>query len=69
MAQRILQDQRRPDDKTRITRIYELLYGRPPTEEEMEIGLEFLARQESAKEGWEAYCEILLCANEFIYVD
>jgi hypothetical protein len=64
-----LQDQRKPDDKPRIIHAYELLYGRPPTEEEMEIGLEFLARQGSAKEAWEAYCEILLCANEFIYVD
>jgi hypothetical protein len=69
LAQRILQDQRRLDDKTRITHAYELLYGRPPTEEEMEIGLEYLARQGSEKDAWEAYCEILLCANEFIYVD
>jgi hypothetical protein len=45
------------------------LYGRPPTEEEMAIGLEFLARQGSANDAWEAYCEILMCANEFIYVD
>jgi hypothetical protein len=69
LAQRILQDTQANDDKTRIEKIYVLLYGRPPTEEELRIGLEFLARQRSPKEAWGAYCEILLCANEFIYVD
>src|SRR5207248_1530009 len=69
LARRILQDPRNPDNKTRITHAYELLYGRPPAEEEMAIGLDFLAQQGSANDAWEAYSEILLCANEFIYVD
>src|SRR4029077_11491448 len=41
LARRILQDTRTPDNKTKIIHAYELLYGRPPTEEETEIGLEF----------------------------
>jgi hypothetical protein len=69
LARRILQDAQANDDKTRIEKTYLLLYGRPPTEEELRIGLEFLARQRSPKEAWGAYCEILLCANELIYVD
>jgi hypothetical protein len=69
LAQRILRDTQTHDDRARIEKTYELLYGRPPTQEELAIGLDFLARQPSAKDGWDAYCEILLCANEFIYVD
>ncbi len=55
--------------KERIDRAYLLLYGRPPTDEESQIGLHFLAQTGSDSDKWQAYCEILLCANEFIYVD
>jgi len=47
----------------KIDRLYELLYGRLPSTAERAIGLEAVAQ------GWEAYCHLLLCANEFIYVD
>jgi cytochrome c553 len=55
--------------KERIDGVYQLLYGRSPTDEESQIGAEFLARPGSDNDKWQAYCEILLCANEFIYVD
>ncbi len=57
------------DNKERIEKAYILLYARPPTEEEMLIGLDFLSREGSSPQAWEEFCEILLCANEFIYVD
>jgi hypothetical protein len=55
-------------DAGRIGRAYVLLYGRPPTEEEVKIGLALLgsAANEAA---WAEYCQVLLCANEFVYID
>jgi Protein of unknown function (DUF1553) len=62
-----------PDsDIGRIRRAYVLLYGRPVTPAEIAIGTAYLQRARAgAKEGpaWEAYCQLLLCANEFVYVD
>jgi hypothetical protein len=58
------------DDRTRIQKAYALLYGRPPAPEEVRIGVDFLGRPGIARESaWEEYCQVLLCANEFIYVD
>jgi hypothetical protein len=63
----------RDNDKARIEYAYHLLYGRLPTEEESKIGLEFLAHdaKDLDKAGllWQEYCQILLCANEFLYLD
>ena len=67
----------------RIQAAYRLLYSRPANPQEIEIGLAFLARaaQESPTPGsaksiaegglrpWEEYCQLLLCANEFLYID
>jgi hypothetical protein len=56
------------DDAQKIGRAYVLLYGRPATAEEEKIGLALLgpAANETA---WAEYCQVLLCANEFVYVD
>jgi hypothetical protein len=71
LTQRILGET--PKDESRIEQAYVLLYGRPPSKEELQIGLDFLGQVgKSAKEpeaAWRDYCQILLCANEFIYVD
>ncbi len=61
------------DDGDRITRAYLLLYGRPPTGEEVAIGRDLLGRM-AGGEGppdlaWQAYAQVLLCANEFLYID
>ena len=67
----------------RIQAAYQRLYGRPAAPQEIEIGLAFLLRAAkepstlgSAKSGaegdlrpWEEYCQLLLCANEFLYID
>jgi hypothetical protein len=53
-----------------IGRLYERLYSRLPMETEIEIGQAFLdSKQASPLEIWTRYCQVLLCANEFIYVD
>ncbi len=63
-------------DSARIVRGYQWLYGRPATPEEIELGMQFLnaARQKAGGDApgtaaWEEYCQALLCANEFIYVE
>ena len=68
----------------RIQAAYQRLYGRPASPQEIEIGLAFVARAaketppppgsaKSIAEGdlrpWEEYCQLLLCANEFLYID
>jgi hypothetical protein len=67
LARRVLAEAK--DERARIERAYQLLYARPPLEDEVNIGLDFLARAGRGGAGWEAYCQVLLCANEFIYVD
>jgi hypothetical protein len=47
--------------------LYNSLYARPPSEQEVAIGLRALAGGNDAS--WEAYCQILFCANEFTYID
>jgi hypothetical protein len=61
------------NDTARIQNVYVLLFGRPPTTAEDQIGRAFLTRAagagKSAETAWEEYCQVLLCTNEFIYVD
>ena len=49
---------------------YQLVYGRDPLPEEAALALEFLSRPEA--EGmprWERYAQVLLAANEMLYLD
>ena len=56
-----------PDDATRVRWLYQTLYGREATAREITIGQRALAGGNDA--AWEAYCQILFCANEFAYID
>lgn len=65
-----------PDDTKRIEQAYAWLYGRAPTERELKIGVEYLKGATDAQKGtqnllkpWNEYAQILLCANEFVFVD
>jgi hypothetical protein len=60
----------------RIDALYRLLYGRPPSAEEIELGVRFVdeasrGRQppETKLTPWEQYAQVLLLANEFAFVD
>ena len=60
------------DDPARIELAYRLLYGRPPTPEERQLGMEFLA-SEPVPAGnelttWEQYAQVLLSTNEFMHI-
>jgi hypothetical protein len=62
------------DDAGRIREAFVLLYGRPATERDVKLGLAFLAAKDTGKGGqsltrWEQYAQVLLSANEFLYID
>jgi hypothetical protein len=67
LAKRIMDGDK--DNRARIQRAYTLLYGRPPMDDEVKIGLDFVNRGSGMEKAWQEYCQVLLCANEFIYVD
>jgi hypothetical protein len=55
-------------DRRRIGRAYRLLYGRAPREEEVRLGLGFLAGG-AGDARWRQYTQVLLAANEMLYID
>ncbi|MCI0700479.1 MAG: DUF1553 domain-containing protein [Planctomycetia bacterium] len=69
------------DDASRIKRAYLLLYGRPPSAEEVTAATEYLAKvSDKLKESgtptdrlnakaWESLTRALFLSNEFVYVD
>jgi hypothetical protein len=62
------------DDAVKIRKAFLRLYGRPATEREVRLGLDFLAAPEAdgatAKlSRWEQYAQALLATNEFAFVD
>ena len=62
-------------DGERVSRAYDLLYGRQVTDTEIELALDFLSAdgenenvaQESVSR-WDQYAQVLLSASEFMYV-
>jgi hypothetical protein len=52
----------------RIRRLYALALGRPPARRELDLGSRFLAAEGGAP-GWERYCQLIVCQNEFLYID
>ncbi|WP_435020282.1 PSD1 and planctomycete cytochrome C domain-containing protein [Tundrisphaera sp. TA3] len=64
-----------PEAEARIHRLYADLFGRPPEPREVELGRAFVAapRPEGDKSQgttpWEEYAQVLLLANEFLFVD
>ncbi len=68
LAQRIAAEVPQAMPRERILRMYEITLGRPPTGEEVELGLQFLADPVEA-DAWIRYCHLIVCTNEFLYVD
>jgi cytochrome c553 len=58
-------------DAGRIRVAFPLLYARPVTDRELRLGLSFLAAGGAPERltRWEQYAQVLLSANEFMYVD
>ena len=63
--------ERETDDAERIRLAFLRLYGRPATERELSLGLAFLSSPADDEKltRWEQYAQVLLSANEFMYVD
>jgi len=55
-------------ETSRIQYAYRLLFSRSPSEEEIRIARQLLG-QASADAGWSDLAHVLLCCNEFIYID
>lgn len=58
----------------RVRRLYELLYQRAPTSSELQLGAQFVASQkanpdEESTSAWAKYAQVLLMANELVFVD
>ncbi len=51
-------------DAARLDRAYRRLLGRPPSPREQELALIYVQ-----KASWADYLQVILCTNEFIYVD
>jgi hypothetical protein len=68
LAERIAREVPEGMARDRIVRLYEITVGRPPTPKEVEIGLQFLT-EPAAADAWARYCHLLVCTNEFVYVD
>ena len=68
------------DDSGRVRRLYELAFGRPPTDAETARATAFLRRVEAeagaegTKDGerrlaaWQALCQVLVSSSEFLYI-
>ncbi len=67
LAARVAMEEPAPG-KSRIRRLYSLVFGRPPAPAELDLGLRLLATNDAVA-SWERYCHLILCDNEFIYMD
>src|SRR5205814_10139386 len=59
----------RAGSRERTEWLYQALYARPPSEREIDLALAALEPASDQKTAWESYCQVLLCANEFAYID
>lgn len=56
----------------KIQRIYQLLFGRTPDQQELELANQFISQpnpKDAKLTRWEQYCQALLGSNEFLYID
>jgi hypothetical protein len=71
LARRIEREVPGDSVRDRISRLYELALGRLPVAEEIDVGLGFVTGGSAAAvaNAWTGYCRLVLCTNEFLYVD
>jgi hypothetical protein len=85
LAERVLREAVDGTRQDQIRRLYEITLGRLPLGTEIELALEFLGEDRDngaagrpskphggvapAADAWVRYCHLLLCTNEFLYVD
>src|SRR5262249_1380574 len=72
LAARITKGAPRADPESRIKHLSALALGRPPSKAELDLGIRLLAPAADVSGGpdpLERYCLLILCTNEFLYVD
>ena len=52
-----------------VNQLYLKLFGRNVTDKEWQIASGYLKQSSDLAVHWKDYCHVLLCSNEFIYVD
>jgi len=52
-----------------VSQLHLHLFGRPVQDAELTTAREFLAKNEALSANWQDYCHVLLCSNEFFYID
>ncbi len=60
------------DTRQRIDTLYRLAYGRPADADEITVGERYIASAPEGSDGegvWARYAQVLLMANEFVFVD
>ena len=61
------------DDADRVRAAYALLYGREASENEVQLGVEFLQKHTGGAAAdmaaWQDYAQVLLSANELSFVE
>jgi hypothetical protein len=60
------------DDPARVDWLFRTLYARPPESNEVDLVLKALQTAKAGSDesaAWTEVCQVLLCANEFIYLD
>jgi hypothetical protein len=70
LAQRVHRELAAAGTEAKVRHLYRLALGRWPTAQEIAVGQELLRRQlPPGQDPWERYCHVLLCTNEFLFVD
>ena len=70
LAARLLREAPR-DETARVEWAYQLLFSRPAHAEELEIGRNLIGQSGGPETdaAWRDFAHVLLCSNEFVYVD
>jgi Protein of unknown function (DUF1553) len=68
LAERIAHQMPGRSVEAKIHKFYLLCLGRPPSSVEIGLGLRFLTSA-PAPDGWNRYCHMIFCTNEFVYLD
>jgi hypothetical protein len=68
LAARILRETPTGTNEDRIRLLYEMTLARAPLSTEMEIGLQLVSNSAEV-DSWVRYSRVILCSNEFLYVD
>ena len=59
-----------PGEAERVDHCYQMLFGRHVQPEELEIARTIIASGgQGSADGWNDLLHVLLCSNEFVYVD